>query len=121
MIKFHRVGGFVTIDDRKRLQCMPLEVGMTVPLVGADFIIVTGADGIVELEINNHYVLVAENSYLHVRPDGRSFLSKHKQKIFGKNSVKMGCGKIWAQIMAAIGKEDGDEILQGNSAVGVRG
>ena len=115
--------GFVTIDDRKGRQNIDPRPGTSLSTVGEDFLIVTGNDGIVELDINNHYVLLEENSYLHVRADGRSFLKKHKENLLGKNTLRLALGKLWAKIESAAGKkkEEGEEILEGNAAVGVRG
>jgi hypothetical protein len=121
MIKLHSTTGFVTIDDRKGLQSISPQAGMEFSTVGADLIIVTGDDGIAELDINKHYVLMEGNSYLHIRADGRSFLNKFKEKLFGKNDAKLICGKVWARIESMVGKEQGKEILEGNAVVGVRG
>ena len=121
MIRFNRISGFVTISNRKGFQCIAPHAGMTMPLVGADFIVVTGTNGIAEINVDNHYVLIEENSYLHVRPDGRSFLRKHKEKLFGQNTVKLACGHIWAFIQSRVGREEGEEYPASNVAVGVRG
>ena len=129
MIKFHSISGFVTIDDRKGATnpnpragaCINPEVGMTMPTTGTDIIVVTGDDGIVELEVNNHYVLLEERSYLHIRADGRSYHKKHNENLAGPNKARLVLGHIWAKIMSMAGKEDGKEIYEGNAAVGVRG
>ena len=121
MIKINRISGFVTIDNKNSLQCLDARAGMTMPSKGADFLIVTGMNGIVELSIDGHYVLVEENSYLHVRPDGRSFLRKHKERLLGRSAARMACGHIWALIRSAVGREEGEIYPRPNVAVGIRG
>ncbi len=121
MIKFHSISGFVTIDDHKGFECINPEVGMTLPLTGTDIIVATGDNGIAELEINNHYVLLEEGSYLHIRADGRSYQRKHNEHLSGPNNARLVLGHIWAAIMSMAGKEEGEEILEGNAVVGVRG
>ena len=69
------------------------------------------------LELEGHYVLLEENSCLHVRADGRSFLRKHKENLFGKNTIRLLCGRLWAKIESAAGREEGEEILEGNAVV----
>jgi hypothetical protein len=83
MITINRMSGFVTVSNKNSLQCMDIRAGMVMQSQGADLLVVTGANGIVELTIDGHYVLVEENSYLHLRPDGRTFLRKHKERLLG--------------------------------------
>jgi len=100
---------------------MDARAGTTMPSRGADLLIVTGADGIVEMTIDGHYVLIEENSYLHMRPDGRSFLGKFKERHFGRNTARMMIGQIWARTLSAIGCEETELHYEGNAVVGVRG
>ena len=121
MIEINRVSGFGAINNKNSLQCMDARAGMTLPSTGADFLIVTGGNGIVELTIDGQYVLVEENSYLHVREDGRSFLRKHKERLLGPNTVRTVCGRLWMKVLSAVGRDVGEIYSSSNSAVGIRG
>jgi len=121
MITINRMSGFVTVSNKNSLQCMDIRAGMVMQSQGADLLVVTGANGIVELTIDGHYVLVEENSYLHLRPDGRTFLRKHKERLLGRNTAKSVCGHIWARIRSMVGREEGEIYIQANNAVGIRG
>ena len=112
------------MDNKSGFSCTAPIAGMTMPSAGVDFIVVTGINGIAEINVNGQYVLVEENSYLHVRPDRRSFLRKHKEKIFGPNAWKTALGHIWAAIQSRVGREEGEEYSpwkSTNATIGVRG
>jgi len=117
MIRFILVRGDVWIDDRRKKQTVKASSGLTMPFVGADCLIATGRGASATLTINGEPAELRHDSFIRIKPDGRSFLQKHKE-ILGKD-LKLWLGRRWAEAMEEFGTERREDI--GNDAVGIRG
>ena len=122
MIKFTQVAGDVMVDDRRGGQTVAVKTGISMLFQGADCIIVTGDHGRATPWISGTHVTLEKNSFIRIKPDGRSFLQKHKEDL--KRGKKLFFGRLWKAAQELTGTADAswrEELSIKGSAAGPRG
>lgn len=121
MIKFILVQGDVHVDEKdlngKEMGSFKATPGMALPLKGRNLVIAAGTASRATLTINGQPAELKHDSFIHIKPDGRSFLQRHKEQL-GKES-KLFFGRIWAKAMEHFGTER--EEITGSGGGGIRG
>jgi hypothetical protein len=122
MLTFNRIQGDVQVHERdvtgKEKGSFRPTPGTNMPLAGKNLLITTGVDGNATLSVNGQPVELRPNSYLRVKPDGRSFIDKHTE-ILGKK-FRLFIGRVWAEAEKKAGTAEREEVGS-NAAIGIRG
>ena len=92
------------------------------PFRRADCIIAAADHGRATLSINGTLVKLEKNCFTRIKPDGRSFLQKHKESL--KQGTKLFFGRLWKAAQELTGTEDAswqEELSIKGSAAAPRG
>jgi len=120
MIKFILIRGDVRVDEKdlggRDKASFKATQGLILHEKGRNLVIAAGTGSRATLTINGEPVELMHDSFIRVKPDGRSFLQKHKEQL-GKES-RLFFGRLWAMAMDQFGTER-EEITSGPG--GIRG
>ena len=111
MLTFTAISGSCMLDDK--VSCQEPYIGQSFPLNGEGLILITGAGGQVDVEVQGERLEVAPSSVVYFRPGSRPAQTATDQTLA---DLKLLVGKIWAEL-----DQGGDFESVANAVVGVRG